>query len=348
MGNLFSRENAGIAVLFDFDGTIGDTETPAMKIAFWEIAPYLANFKGNAEDETKYVQENAGKAFEFMVEECEAERKKKGLKTIEEARKENQYSTKVLNLVDAKRAEFGLKSLSEVAAENGGELPEICQQQKEETNIALATMAHPNPGVPEVLALLKEGRIPFCIATTSPKPRVPISITSCGFDSYFPAEKVHSGESDFNPPRFKPAPDVYLKAAEAERTPPSRCVAVEDSASGVGSAANAKVGLILGYVGSSHIPAAKKEGHARSLMAGEKAEDGRGAEVVLMDFADVHAAVVLFRDWHADRGKLIETAAAAMEEESPKDDVNKEGPTTFPELLRQLAPKVFAGKHWFP
>lgn len=31
-----------MSVLFDFDGTIGDTETPAMEVAFWELAPYLA------------------------------------------------------------------------------------------------------------------------------------------------------------------------------------------------------------------------------------------------------------------------------------------------------------------
>lgn len=30
-----------MSILFDFDGTIGDTETPAMEVAFWELAPYL-------------------------------------------------------------------------------------------------------------------------------------------------------------------------------------------------------------------------------------------------------------------------------------------------------------------
>lgn len=30
-----------VSVLFDFDGTIGDTETPAMEVAFWELAPYF-------------------------------------------------------------------------------------------------------------------------------------------------------------------------------------------------------------------------------------------------------------------------------------------------------------------
>lgn len=29
------------AVCFDFDGTLGDTESPAMEVAFWEVAAYL-------------------------------------------------------------------------------------------------------------------------------------------------------------------------------------------------------------------------------------------------------------------------------------------------------------------
>lgn len=53
---------------------------------------------------------------------------------------------------------------------------------------------------------------------------------------------MHSGESDFDPPRFKPNPSVYLKAAETEGKKPENCIAVEDSGSGVGSASNAGVG----------------------------------------------------------------------------------------------------------
>lgn len=40
--------NKDIAILFDFDGTVGDTETPAMEVAFWELAPYLANTRESA------------------------------------------------------------------------------------------------------------------------------------------------------------------------------------------------------------------------------------------------------------------------------------------------------------
>lgn len=38
----------GLSILFDFDGTIGDTETPAMEVAFWELAPYLVNTRERA------------------------------------------------------------------------------------------------------------------------------------------------------------------------------------------------------------------------------------------------------------------------------------------------------------
>lgn len=66
--------------------------------------------------------------------------------------------------------------------------------------------------------------------------------------------------------RFKPAPDVYLLAAQIQNTKTIYCCAVEDSASGVGSASNAQMGLIIGYVGANHIK--DKQTHAEMLMKG--------------------------------------------------------------------------------
>ena len=45
-------------------------------------------------------------------------------------------------------------------------------------------------------------------------------------------------------PRGKPAPDVYLEAARRLGEPPGRCVAVEDSASGMRAAAAAGLALV--------------------------------------------------------------------------------------------------------
>ena len=88
--------------------------------------------------------------------------------------------------------------------------------------------------------------------------------------------------------------------------PPARCVAVEDSASGVGSAANAKLGLIVGYVGASHI--ADKEGHAKMLLAGKRSDDGRGADVVIEDMADLPPLVAAFAAGGVEQAKGHATA----------------------------------------
>ncbi|CAM9624915.1 unnamed protein product [Phaeothamnion confervicola] len=274
-----------------------------MEVAYWEIAPYLPNV-APADLEagvTEYVRNNAGKAFEFMVEACDTDRKAAGLPDAESTRKARGEDPATLAVVDAHRNKFGLKTFTELRGPSGGEVPTLLQQQKEETVEALSKIARPCPGVPEVLAELRSSGIAFCISTTSPKPRVPASITACGLDEYFPAQKVHSGESDFNPPRFKPDPSVYLKAsaAKAEKMAPCNCIAVEDSGSGVGSAANACIGFIVGYVGASHVPDEKAATHAEMLMSGSRSKDKRGADIVISDMRDLPKLVALFKESRA-------------------------------------------------
>ncbi|CAM9563813.1 unnamed protein product [Heterosigma akashiwo] len=285
--------NSKATVLFDFDGTIGDTETPAMKIAFWELAPYFVSAEkdGVLPDETAYVQDNAGKAFEFMMEVCEEQRAAAGLPSLAEARgKENPA---VMGAVDAARSALGLRTFPEILAQDGA-LPDLLAQQKEETVEGLSKVAGPNPGVADVLARLTADAVPFAIATTSPKPRVPVSITSLRRPRLLPPWTRCGAASGL----FTPAssgPGRLPPGRRKEGQVPSMCIAVEDSASGVGSASNAKMGLIVGYVGSSHIPAEKKASHAAELIAGTRAEDGRGADLVVHDFADLLPIVAAFQ-----------------------------------------------------
>ena len=283
------------AILFDFDGTLGDTETPAMEVAFWELAPYFPEASVEWLDDDRmrtYVRNNAGKAFEFMVDVVEEDRKKAGLAGIEEVRAAGGEDEGVVAHVDERRKRFGLPPLADTRALK----KDILTLQKDETVDALSTMAQPCTAVPEVLATLRSMDIPFAIATTSGKPRVPVSVVSCGFTEYFPPERIHSGESDFDPPRFKPDPSVYLLAAEKTGALPEKCIAVEDSTSGVGSAANAKIGMIVGYVGGSHISDENEESHAATLMAGGRSEDGRGADIVIRDMKDLVALTTYFRE----------------------------------------------------
>ena len=154
----------------------------------------------------------------------------------------------------------------------------------------------------KALNFLKISGFKYAVSTTSPKPRVPVCIETARLTDFFPEEKVHSGFSDFDPPKYKPAPDVYIKAAAAEEVPVDNCIAVEDSVSGVGSAANAKIGLIVGYVGGSHIPYDRREEQAKALMKGGKSIDRRGADIVITDMTDLPTVANFFLDLKLDCG----------------------------------------------
>jgi len=288
-----------VAVLFDFDGTLGDTETPAMEVAFWELAPYFPGMK--AADLTpqfmrEFIRLNAGKAFEFMLDKVEEDRAAAGLPPVEEVRSKFGEDDEVLQLVNTSRAGLGLRPFELTREEHKN----LLQKQKEETVDSLRVLARPCSGVIKALNFLKISGFKFCISTTSPKPRVPVCVDTARLRDWFPDDKIHSGESDFNPPRFKPDPAVYLKAAAAEGVAPAKCIAVEDSASGVGSAGNALIGLIVGYVGASHITPDALDAHAAMLLLGAKSTNGIGADIVLKDMEDLPILVNHFLDLSLD------------------------------------------------
>lgn len=297
-----ASRGAGVSVLFDFDGTLGDTERPAMEVAFWMIAPYLPSLEGKTDEELLaecpvYVRENAGKAFEHMIEACDKQREAAGLPGAEATRAAKQEPPTLLAAVDRRREALGLRPIAELRSQ-GKEPATLLQQQKDDTVTRLSVAAQPCPGVPEALEGLKAMSVDFVIATTSGKPRVPVCVDTAGLRQYFPSDDlhIHSGESDFDPPRFKPAPDVYLRAASYVKREPCRCVSVEDSASGVGSASNAGMGIIVGYVGAGHIAPEQRESHGQMLMKGTRADNGRGADIVIEDMRDLPQVVRHFAD----------------------------------------------------
>lgn len=133
------------------------------------------------------MRENAGKAFEFMIEACDDLRKEAGLaSTVEGAWKGQEESPAVLKIVDIHRASFGLPPLRKAA----GSYVSLLEQQKIETVDALGKVAAPTPGMIETLEQLKKLNFPMAIATTSPKPRVPVSVVTAGLSDFFPDDKV--------------------------------------------------------------------------------------------------------------------------------------------------------------
>jgi HAD superfamily hydrolase (TIGR01509 family) len=86
-------------------------------------------------------------------------------------------------------------------------------------------------GIRELLDCLEELGIPAAITSSSPPDRIQEQLTSVGLYHRFTA--ICSG---YNVPNGKPAPDIYLYAAEKLNLPPGECIALEDSQNGIRSA----------------------------------------------------------------------------------------------------------------
>jgi HAD superfamily hydrolase (TIGR01509 family) len=100
------------------------------------------------------------------------------------------------------------------------------------------------PGAVETVRMLAL-RWPLAVASSAPPVLIRLVLETAGIADCFGA--VVSSEEV---PRGKPAPDVYLAAALRLETEPTSCVAVEDSANGLRSAAAA--GMVVVAVPNQH------------------------------------------------------------------------------------------------
>ena len=87
------------------------------------------------------------------------------------------------------------------------------------------------PGVPEVLNVLKEHQIPTAVASSTVKDYVIRNISGAQLEDYF---KVMIGGDQIE--NSKPAPDIFLAAAQELGYAPEKCYVVEDSFNGIRSA----------------------------------------------------------------------------------------------------------------
>ena len=99
---------------------------------------------------------------------------------------------------------------------------------------------HLKKGVIDCLTFLKSKNVYIYIVTATAIERTEICITDAGIKKYF--DNVISATTVEN---GKPAPDVYLKAAEIANVSPFECLAVEDSPNGAMSAINAGMNVIM-------------------------------------------------------------------------------------------------------
>ena len=116
----------------------------------------------------------------------------------------------------------------------------------------IRTELAPVEGVSELLDALT---VPSCVASNAMHSEIRKRLRRVGFLARF-ADAILSAEDVERP---KPAPDIYLLAAERRRASPERCIVIEDSVPGV-VAAKAAGMTVFGYAKLTDRGALEKAG----------------------------------------------------------------------------------------
>jgi beta-phosphoglucomutase-like phosphatase (HAD superfamily) len=143
-----------------------------------------------------------------------------------------------------------------IEAELGSSLPGDFEAQMKQA--ALQRYADELRDIPYIGEALAAIGLPKCVASSGTPEKIRHGLTCAGlFDllapNIFSAVQVKRG---------KPAPDLFLFAAEQMQTTPERCVVIEDSVPGI-TAARAAGMTVLGFHGGSHC----RPGYADTLRA---------------------------------------------------------------------------------
>ncbi|MFD5589694.1 HAD family hydrolase [Streptomyces sp. NPDC058733] len=91
----------------------------------------------------------------------------------------------------------------------------------------------PVAGMTGVLEKLAADGVPYCVASSGSHERIRVGHRTTGLDRWFDDGRIFSSQ---DVGRGKPAPDLFLHAAERMGVAPERCVVVEDSPLGVQAA----------------------------------------------------------------------------------------------------------------
>ncbi|WP_446034012.1 HAD family hydrolase [Streptomyces olivaceus] len=115
----------------------------------------------------------------------------------------------------------------------------------------------PVPGAVGALEKLAADGVAYCVASSGSHERIRVGHRKTGLDRWFDDGRLFSSQ---DVGRGKPAPDLFLYAAERMGVAPARCVVVEDSPLGVQAAVAAGMD-VYGFTGMT--PAARLAGATR-------------------------------------------------------------------------------------
>ncbi len=128
--------------------------------------------------------------------------------------------------------------------------------------------------------------VPRCICSNSRSERIEFMLEKVHLLPFF--ADASSRRWKHRPAKAKPAPDVFLHAAEKLNAKPANTFVIEDSVHGVAGARAAGM-RVIGFTGAAH----SYPGHADALTEA-------GAETVIRRWAELKSVIAALSEWSAD------------------------------------------------
>jgi len=266
-----------VAILLDFDDTLGKTERKAFTACTGLINEILRCFRIKKQFTVdELLARFRGRSFQDMILELGKEHgflvvtKVLGGENLDVTESVlAQFTGRPYSeMVDALRQDH-LFTVKSVRLEDGREmdLAGLVKEEMERVISLFERELEPTDGVNEVLALLAPW-FDLSIVSSSAWKRLMASLTGTNQLGFFnPVEEhVYSGTTHLVIPRLgkgKPAPDIYNLAMKRRGVRPDQCVGVEDSNGGMDSLFAANVLVKIGYVGI--YPIEEQASHAAEL-----------------------------------------------------------------------------------
>jgi HAD superfamily hydrolase (TIGR01509 family) len=137
-----------------------------------------------------------------------------------------------------------------VADKEGIQIPDSASQRCVDLALEnISSLMRSIDGVGETLAKLAP-RYPLTVCSNANKQIVIESLTALDLLDYFDADKIVAGRAMATP---KPAPDLFLMAADKMEVSPDKCLVIEDSTTGVKAAVAAGM-EVWGFTGVAQHP----------------------------------------------------------------------------------------------
>ncbi len=154
---------------------------------------------------------------------------------------------------------------------------ELCDMSRDYSNAIIEKEGYPTiEGAVELVKKIHGKKIKLAVASSSSLEIIKDVVSKLQIEEYF--DKLVSGEDVKNP---KPAPDVFIKAANQLGVTSGECLVIEDSANGVKAAKNANMACV-GFVN-------KNSGDQDLSVADYLVESFTGIETEFLDMVYCHA-----------------------------------------------------------